>query len=64
MPWRLTFKNLQMAFFHGHLRKVRVMLLVDLETGLENSNSEYLFLEEASIFFMCLKSPRINDLVC
>jgi hypothetical protein len=40
------------------------MFLVGLETGLENSKSEYLYLREESIFFMCLKLPRINDVVC
>ena len=34
VPWRLHFQNLRMAFFHGHLRKVRVGQKVHRKTEL------------------------------
>jgi hypothetical protein len=40
VPWRLRYQNLLAGFGHVSLQKVRVMLMVDLETGLENSKSE------------------------
>jgi hypothetical protein len=36
LPWRLQFKNLPAVYSHLSLQRVRVMLLVDVETGLEN----------------------------
>ena len=38
-PWRLVYQNLLVVFCHVSLQKVRVMLSVDSETGLENSMS-------------------------
>jgi hypothetical protein len=32
VPWRLHFQTLRVAFFHGQLRKVKVMLKVDRKT--------------------------------
>jgi hypothetical protein len=32
--WRLHFQNLRVAFFHGHLKKVRVVLKVYRKTDL------------------------------
>jgi hypothetical protein len=40
VPWRLRFQNLLVVLGHVSLQKVRVMLLVDRETGLKNSKSE------------------------
>ena len=34
IPWRLHLQNLQVAFCHGHLRKVEVGLIVYWKTGL------------------------------
>jgi hypothetical protein len=34
VPQRLHFQTLQTPFFHGHLKKVRVMLKVDRKTDL------------------------------
>jgi len=39
-PWRLRYQNLLVVLGHVSLQKVRVRLLVDLDTGLENSKSE------------------------
>jgi len=39
VPWRLLYQNLLVMLGHVSLQKVRVMLLVDRETGLENSKS-------------------------
>jgi len=40
VPWRLRYQNLLVVLGHVSLQKVRVMILVDPETGLENSKSD------------------------
>jgi hypothetical protein len=40
VPWRLRYQNLLVVLGHLSLQKVRVMLLVKSQTGLENLKSE------------------------
>jgi len=56
VPWRLRYQNLEMAFFHAHLRKVRVMLLVDLETGLDKTQNENSFFCRRCPYVVCAQS--------
>jgi hypothetical protein len=40
VPWRLRYQTLPVVLGHVSLQKVRVMLLVDRETGLKKPKSE------------------------
>jgi hypothetical protein len=53
VPWRLRFQNLQMACFHGHLLKVRVLLKVDRKTELfEDQNKNRAFWGNVQKFYL------------
>jgi hypothetical protein len=59
IPRRLHFHNLQMAFFHGHLRKVRVGLKVYLKTELFWDRTRINDFGEMSRFFYVTDMAKI-----
>jgi hypothetical protein len=56
VPWRLHFQSLRMAFFHAHLRKVTVMLLVDRETRLDRTQNENSFFCRRCLYVVCAQN--------
>jgi len=51
-PWRLHFQNLRVAFFHGHLKKVKVVLKVNRRLNCVGIKTRIDLLEKMSRFFM------------